>query len=141
MAQKEIKTSITINTSAEKVWEILSDFEAYDSWNPFLTKMSGEFKEGNTVSINAGGMGFKPKVLVYEENKEIRWIGKLLFKGIFDGEHVLQIVDNNDGTVTFLHEEYFSGILVGMFAKKLDTETRAGFEEMNLKLKEMAEGE
>ena len=139
MAQKEIKTSITINASPEKVWEILSDFQAYDIWNPFLTGMSGIFKKGNKVKINAGGMNFKPIILNIEEKKEIRWKGSLLFKGLFDGEHVLQIVDHADGTVTFVHEEYFSGILVGLFAKKLDTETRAGFEEMNKKLKEIAE--
>jgi hypothetical protein len=139
MAQKEIKTSITILATPEKVWKILSDFEAYDSWNPFLKEMSGDFRVGNKVSINAGGMTFKPTILVFKENKELRWIGRLLFKGLFDGEHVFQIIDNNDGTITFKHEEYFSGLLVGMFAKKLDNETRKGFEDMNLKLKDLAE--
>jgi hypothetical protein len=34
------------------------------------------------------------------------------------------------------HGEYFSGLLVAAFRKKLKTETKAGFEEMNLALRE-----
>lgn len=139
MAQKEIKTSITINATPEKVWEILNDFDAYSEWNPFLSLMEGDFKEGNRVKIIAGGMTFKPVVLKMETNKEIRWKGKLLMNGIFDGEHILRIVDNKNGTITFYQEEIFTGLLVGLFSKKLDNETKPGFQEMNEKLKDLAE--
>ena len=91
------------------------------------------------MKINAGGMKFKPEVLVYDSNQEIRWIGNFLFKGLFDGEHSFIIIDNEDGTTTFKQEEKFSGILVGLFEKKLDSETKTGFEEMNKKLKELSE--
>ncbi len=49
------------------------------------------------------------------------------------------IIDNGDGTSTFKQEEKFTGILVGLFKKKLDSETKPGFEAMNKKLKELAE--
>ena len=65
--------------------------------------------------------------------------GKLLFKGLFDGAHKFEIVDNKNGTTTFIQSETFTGILVPIFAKQLDNNTRKGFEEMNKKLKEMAE--
>lgn len=94
---------------------------------------------GQQIKIKLSDMKFKPTLLVYQENKELRWIGKLLFKGIFDGEHSFVIEDNKDGTVTFKHEEIFNGILVGPFSKKLDTDTKEGFEAMNQKLKELAE--
>lgn len=139
MAQKEIKTSIDISSPPATIWKILTDFPAYESWNPFITSVEGEFIVGEKVKINAGGMKFKPKVLVYKENQEIRWKGKFLVKGLFDGEHSFVIIDNGDGTSTFKQEEIFTGILVGMFKKKLDSDTKNGFEEMNKKLKELAE--
>ena len=86
-----------------------------------------------------GGMKFKPLVLKYDEKKELRWLGILYFKGLFDGEHSFQILDNKNGTCTFLQEEKFNGILVGLFAKKLDNDTKSGFIDMNLKLKKLAE--
>ena len=79
-------------------------------------------------------------MLAFEQNQEIRWLGSLLFKGLFDGEHSFTILDQGNGRSLFKHEETFSGVLVGLFAKKLDTETKSGFEEMNRKLKEVAEG-
>lgn len=139
MAKKEIKTSIQIKASPETVWNILTDFAQYPNWNPFLSLVEGDFKVGNHIKINANGMKFTPKVLVYEEHKEFRWIGNLLLKGLFDGEHSFQIIDHKDGTVTFKHEERFSGILVGLFPKKLYADTTTGFEQMNEKLKERSE--
>lgn len=114
-------------------------FEAYPNWNPFISSAEGRLEVGTHLSINAGGMNFKPEVLVCNINKELRWIGKLLFKGIFDGEHIFKIIDNKDGSVSFLQEEKFNGVLVGMFSKKLETDTKPGFEAMNLRLKELAE--
>ncbi len=139
MAQKEIRTAITIKASPSKVWNILTDFENYPNWNPFILSLTGNMQVGNTISIKLSDMSFKPTLLTYETDREMRWKGKLLFKGIFDGEHIFKIKDNKDGTVTFHHNEIFNGILVGMFSKKLDTDTRAGFEAMNVKLKELAE--
>lgn len=139
MAQKEIKTSIRINATPESVWQILTDFSQYKNWNPFISSAEGKLAVGEYLKINAGGMNFKPEVLVCEENKELRWKGKLLFKGVFDGEHIFKIVDNKDGSVTFQQEELFNGFLVGMFSKKLEADTKPGFEAMNEKLKELAE--
>ncbi len=139
MAQKEIKTSIQIEASPETIWQVLTNFKAYPDWNPFITFAEGDFKEGEKVKITAGGMDFKPEILTYSESKELKWLGKFLFRGLFDGEHSFEIIDNGDGTCTFIQEEKFRGLLVGLFAKKLDTKTKSGFEEMNLKLKQRCE--
>ena len=75
-----------------------------------------------------------------KKNKEFKWIGKLLFKGLFDGEHRFQLMDNSDGTTTFIQSEKFSGLLVRLFAKKLDRETKGDFVAMNEALKKRVEG-
>lgn len=136
---KEINTEIHINAPSEKVWSILADFESYPSWNPFVHSLTGEVEKGKKIKVALPGMNFTPTVLAFEENKEFRWIGHLLFKGLFDGEHSFVLIQNSDGTTTFRHSEKFNGLLVKLFSKKLDTDTKSGFIEMNLKLKEMAE--
>ena len=45
------------------------------------------------------------------------------------------------GGVRFIQREIFTGLLVPLFAHKLDTETRRGFEDMNKALKMLAEKE
>jgi hypothetical protein len=141
---KEIKTEILISATPEKVWNILSDFKKYPEWNPFIKSITGDVAVGNNITARleppgAKGMTFKPKVLAFDKNKEFRWIGHLLFPGLFDGEHKFELTDNKNGTTTFRQSEKFGGILVPLFSKMLDVNTTNGFNLMNEKLKEVAE--
>ncbi len=141
---KEIKTEIIINASPGKVWAILTDFENYPTWNPFIKSLKGKVAAGNRVEtiIQPPGekpMTFKPLVLEYDENKELRWIGHLLIPGLFDGEHKFELIDNSNGTTLFKQSEKFTGILIPLFKKMLEVNTVEGFNQMNKKLKELAE--
>ncbi len=140
---KEIKTEIIINATSKKVWSILTNFNNYSKWNPFITAISGKKTIGErlTVSINppnANGMIFKPILLKFEEKKEFRWKGKLFVKGIFDGEHYFILLEQGENKTKLIQGEKFSGILVGLFGKMLDN-TKAGFELMNKSLKSECE--
>ena len=141
---KEIKTEILINATPEKIWSILTDFDKYPNWNPFIKSITGNVAIGNKITArieppDANGMTFKPTILAFEKNKEFRWIGHLLFPGLFDGEHKFELIDNGNGTTTFKQSEIFGGILVPLFKKTLDENTTNGFNLMNKKLKELAE--
>lgn len=141
---KEIYTEIRINATAETVWRILTDFPNHSKWNPFITSISGTLQVGSTLNIHVqpaggGGMKFTPVVLVAEPNREFRWLGKLLVSGLFDGEHIFEINDHGDGSVTFVQREQFKGLLVPLFKNMLDKGTKQGFELMNQALKEEAE--
>jgi len=48
---------------------------------------------------------FNPLVLTFSENKELKWIGKLLFKVLFDGEHKFELIESRNGTTKFIHSE------------------------------------
>ncbi|WP_430406731.1 SRPBCC family protein [Fluviicola sp.] len=105
--KKEIKSEIVIQASPNRVWEILTAFEKYPSWNPFIKSIQGQVKVGEKMVVRleppgAKGMTFKPTVLVFEENKEFKWIGHLFITGLFDGEHRFELIDNGDGTTTFI---------------------------------------
>lgn len=144
VSAKEIKTEILISASTEKVWAIFSDFKNYPKWNPFIKSLTGKVKVGEKINVtiqpyDSKPMSFKPKVLVFETNKEMRWIGRLLFGGLFDGKHQFEIIDNHNGTVTFKQSEVFKGILMPFFSKKKMENTRKGYEAMNQQLKELAE--
>ena len=136
---KEISTSIVINKPPSEVWDVLTRFDKYPEWNPFVKSLEGDVKPGEQIKVKLQNMNFKPRVMAFEKNKEFRWLGHLLFPGLFDGEHRFQLKDNGDGTTTFIHSETFKGILVPLFSRMLDNETRTGFELMNEKLKLLVE--
>ncbi|MGK0328918.1 SRPBCC family protein [Polaribacter sp.] len=136
---KQIKTSIIIEASREKIWGILTDFENYTEWNSFIKSISGELKVRNRIKIKVQGMTFKPIVLTLNQNTELKWLGNLWFRGLFDGEHKFYLTDNGNGTTNFEQSENFSGILVKILTKSLEKETKNGFEKMNKELKLRAE--
>lgn len=138
---KKITTEININAAPEKVWSVLTDFKNYPDWNPFIRSISGKAEMNNTLKVEIvppGGrrMVFRPVVITRTENRELKWRGRLFFKGLFDGEHWFKLSGNEDGTTTFFHGEKFTGILVGLINLEA---TKAGFELMNRKLKERVE--
>jgi hypothetical protein len=140
---KEARTSIEIGASAERVWEIVTDFDSYPDWNPFIRSASGKPEQGEKLEVTIqppGGraMTFKPTVLAAERAQELRWLGHLLLPRLFDGEHSFRIEQIDSGRVRFVQSERFSGVLVPLFGKTLD-KTRRGFEAMNEALKRRAE--
>ena len=141
---KELRSEIEIQASAERVWQLLTDFPSFPQWNPFIRKASGNIRAGERLDVNiqpsgARGMTFRPTVLKAEPNRELRWLGHLLIPGLFDGEHIFTIDPLGEGRVRFTQREVFTGLLVSLFARGLDTDTRRGFEEMNQALKARAE--
>ncbi len=143
---RSLRTEIQITASPEAVWEVLTDFSAFTEWNPLILEARGELEEGSriAVTLKAGeGRPFRvrPRLLRVSAHRELRWLGRVGLPGIFDGEHIFRIEPGPDGTGTrFIHMENFRGILVPLLWKKLDSETRAGFEAMNQALKERVEG-
>jgi hypothetical protein len=141
---KELRSEIEIDASAERVWQLLTDFAHFPQWNPFIRRASGNVKLGERLDVymqpsGANGMTFRPTILNAEPNRELRWIGQLLIPGLFDGEHIFNIEPLGTNRVRFVQREIFTGLLVPLFAKRLDTDTQRGFEEMNQALKVRAE--
>ena len=141
---RNIETEITINASPETVWEVLLDHKAYPQWNPFIKEISGTAQPGEKLVVSikppeSKAMEFKPLVLVNEKEKEFRWIGKLLVKGIFDGEHYFLLESLGPNETRFTQGENFTGILSGLMMKMIGENTLKGFKSMNDALKVKAE--
>ena len=140
---KEIYTEIEINASAGIVWSILTDFDDFSRWNPFIRKISGKLQEGAQIEVsitppNSNGMKFRPKILTYDPERELRWLGNFWIPKLFDGEHSLVIKEISENKVLFIQKERFSGLFVPFLSGTLK-DTQSGFEMMNHALKEEAE--
>ena len=140
---RELQTSIEIDAPPERVWQVLTDFDSYPDWNPFIRSAVGKPEVGakleNRLEPPGGrAMTFKPTVLVAEPGRELRWLGRLLLPGIFDGEHIFRIEPLEGGRARFIQAERFTGLLVPLFSGTLE-KTRLGFEAMNEALRQRAE--
>lgn len=143
---KSIHTETKINAPANVVWRTLTNTEDFVSWNPFITRLEGQLTKGNRLSVtisppDLSPMKFTPTVLVSESDKELRWVGRVIVNGIFDGEHYFELVPQTDGSTLFLHGEKFSGMLVFAIFPFIGESTRKGFEAMNKAMKFQAESQ
>lgn len=145
IAGPSITTEIEIEAPTSAVWEALTDTEAYGDWNPFVRRITGDLDVGNRLDVTIGAdgntsMDFTPKVLVAEENTELRWVGRLGVRGIFDGEHYFVLEETERGTTVFRHGERFTGLLGYPLLLFIRRDTETGFVAMNEALKARVEG-
>lgn len=141
---RKLKSEIIIEASANDVWSVLIDHQAYPNWNPFIKHISGSTTVGESLEVTVQSEGnkpmdFKPVVLVNKSNEEFRWIGKLWVKGIFDGEHYFILEDTGSGHTKFTQGEDFRGILSGLMIAMIGKDTLGGFKAMNSALKKQVE--
>ena len=107
----KLTTQVLIKANPEEIWKELINFKSYPSWNPFITNIEGIPKKGNQLKVNIGNMKFKPIVLESIPNKKLAWKGKLIIKGLFDGQHSFEIIQKGKDSL-FIQSEKFSGFLI-----------------------------
>lgn len=141
---KEVRSEIEINTYPKRVWKILTDFAAYNQWNPFIKKIIGLPTEGRKIDIyietpSGKNRKYSPRITKVEEGRELRWFGKSSLPGFLNAEHIFTIEELQPERVRFIQREMFDGLLTLLFGKGLDTDVREGFHDMNDALKKRAE--
>lgn len=140
---RHIKTDIKIKAPIGRVWDILATFSGYNTWNPFIIQASGEAKVGEKLMITLRPkpkqtFKFSPVLTTVVPGNILIWKGKFLFPGLFDGEHKFRLIEDGKGT-KLIQEELFSGILPPILPQSMFDHTKAGFEAMNVALKQKAE--
>jgi hypothetical protein len=141
---RQLVTEIHIAAAPAEVWSVLTDFTAFTEWNPFITEATGSVAVGSRLEVRMeppGGraMTFKPLVTEATEPVSFEWLGRVLMSGMFDGRHRFDLEETAGGT-RLTHSERFTGLMVPILARALDTRIRAGFVSLNEALKTRVEG-
>ncbi|MEW2389151.1 SRPBCC domain-containing protein [Streptomyces venezuelae] len=135
-----LSASLEMRATPAEVWRVLTDFESYPEWNPFITRAEvtshdGRLEEGATMRNRmhdaSGDTEFEPEIKEVERNAELRWLGKVPPGWIADGEHRFRIERTGPGRVRFTQSERFTGVAVPFVEGKLDDDTLPQFHAMN----------
>ncbi|WP_157763853.1 SRPBCC domain-containing protein [Paraburkholderia aromaticivorans] len=137
-----IETETLIDSSPQTVWTVLTATDDYPLWNPQISRLRGQLREGNVIEFVEGtgpdAMVFHPRILAVQAVRELRWKGYVWFPGLFDGEHrfILETVGNK---TRFIQAETFTGILAGTLTQSVLRDTVTSMQAMNDALKKRAE--
>jgi len=137
---KEIKTEIEINASADTVWRTLTNFPAYDIWNPYIYPAAGEAVAGRQLDLTLRGgtvIHFHPTVFVAKPDQELSWGGKVPL-GAVQREVTFTIESLEPHRVHFVAVERFRGILLPL-ASGVTGDSAAGLKQMAKALRNRAE--
>jgi len=141
---KEIHTEIDINASPEKAWTILTDFNNFSQWNPFIRQINGDPKVGTKLKVHLHTLSgknrtYRPMVTKVEPYRELRWSGKSFVPGIFNGERIFILKPLKTNYIRFVHIEIFTGLGVALAGDRLDKDMYQSFAKMNNAFKEKVE--
>ena len=141
---RQFETDIMINASAEAVWNTLTNFRAFSDWNPSLQTVQGMLNEGDEIKLLAiSPSGAKhhttAKIIRVDAPRELRWLGGSPLPFLFQAERYFLIEPLCQSNIRFVQGEIVSGLAVPFRWKKLNTDGRLGYENMNIALKKRAE--
>jgi hypothetical protein len=134
---KIIETTSRIDVPPEIVWGVITDFRAYSEWNPFITSLEGDLREGARLRAtfqlpDRKPRTFRPTVTVFDPGQRLVWLGRVAVPKLFDAEHGLTVRALDSGT-EFVHTERFRGVLPPLLGTIL-TATREAFNRMDAAL-------
>ena len=141
-----IRTVVDIEAPPERVWRVITAFDRFDEWNPFMVRLSGEREPGAalrmTVSLWGRRVPADATLLVCEPEVELRWRGPRspLLGRVFSGEHFFVLERRGEGT-RLLHGEDFDGVVAPLVWRFLEAPLREGYARMNDALKARAESD
>ena len=140
---KENRNEIEIQSTPERVWKVLTDFDKYPEWNPLLCRAEGKLIIGEKVNLTAKSasseMNLLCTVLTVEPNRQFSWVFHIVLPFLFRGEHVFKIEPIDEHRVRFVDCEIFHGLLVPLQVKNLETNAKPAMIAMGEALKARVE--
>ncbi len=138
------RTTFPIASSAQTVWDVLTDFDRYGQWNPSLPSIQGELRPGAEVALTLGMPGrpspkVKARLTQVEACQRLFWDGNAVADWLFRGHREFVIDERPDATVLFTHVEDVRGVLFPVFRALMGTAIQRSHDAFNDALKTRCE--
>ena len=139
------RTTFAVDAPAERVWEVLTDFDRYPEWNPSLPSIAGRPEAGSTVTLTLAMPGrpsakVKARLTEMVPGRRMVWDGNVGADWLFAGHREFLIDPEPDGGVRLTHVEDVSGLLFPLFRLFMGGAIQRHHDGLNSAVKERAEG-
>ncbi len=113
-----VHEELIVNAPRRLVWELLTDFEGYDAWNPYITRASGEARRGAEIDLRLEPLGEEPQevacdVMTVKKARKLYWRCRdHATPGLLDREHTFRILPLDENSVRLVYDGRWEGVLV-----------------------------
>ena len=129
--QRAYSARVDIDASAAQVWDVLTDFAAYKSWNPLLRNVEGDLVMGGSLRVQTTfiPMTLSATVTVVDKPNHFAWEDHVplnLLTPVFS-VHLLPLSENRTRVII---AESFTGPLLPILGRRLDRQMPPLYEAM-----------
>ncbi len=134
------RDAVVVSAPRAVIWDMLTNFERYEEWNPYLTRGSGMAIVGSNVELvfrtDPGDAETKvATILIMHPQRKLEWRTRVIAPGILDREQIFRVLPLDSGRWRVVQEVRFEGLLA-LFADV--DEDRAGLVDMLDAIAELA---
>ena len=110
------RDAVVIEASRERIWSLLTDLDGYRDWNPYITRASGNVREGATIEFHAEPQGedaedLTAKVLILHPRRKFEWQTRTVVPGVLDHEQIFRVIPAGPNRWRIVQEARFEGLL------------------------------
>lgn len=141
---KELTTEIQISSTPQVVWKKMTNLPDWPSWNPTVNKVKGRLALGEKINLTMSncqgndGKKYSATITRINEQKGFTYVAVMMNKFLFSVERIIEIKESEEGVI-FSQKERYSGVLAGLFWKKMKEDALPMIESMNRALKKELE--
>lgn len=142
MPQVRIEHRLGVAAPAEVVWEVISDLDRWDEWNPSYSKASGRLSIGAALSLDATWPGVKPHrhegtIIDWVPDTQLLWREKAGFMAT--SLRYIEIDKLSDHGCVLASGEILDGWGVRYLSRQRKASAYRAYEAMDEALKDRAE--
>ena len=113
---KTVTNGATVQGTKAEVWEVLTDLEGYDDWNPVFRRARGDTGPGGALELVLRLPGHDPEtleasVLVSRSERKLWWRDRLGPPGVRDLEYEFVLEPVGNGRVLVVQQLRTEGVL------------------------------
>lgn len=110
------RDAVVVEASRERIWSLLTEFDGYGEWNPYITRASGNASEGTTLQLRVEPQGedaeeLSAKVLIVHPRRKLEWQTRKLVPGLLDHEQIFRVLPAGPNRFRLVQEARFEGVL------------------------------
>jgi hypothetical protein len=138
---KNFSVRVSIRSTPERIWSLLTDAAEYTRWNNTVEKIDGKIAPGERVTVRPKvnpRNAFPVRVTAFESPRRMVWTGGMPL-GLFKGERTFTLTPASNGDTEFAMREEYSGLMAPFIGRSIP-DLQPAFDEFAGDLKRAAEG-